>query len=313
MEPTKPIDLRTFFENKKHDPKNPDPWLALYLDKSLPIPDKVKAAFLRGQGSRTRRVVLPLVRPVARLAISGIKLAKLVTPRSWQSSSLLHRSIYWGLRTFAAPEASYLILRHFNIGTELLRFIADNVPGVSVESTQPLRPQKLEDLLANTFLIHDLNIYNFLIELNSKLRAQGRELAAPSATEETEDGMAERPLDFSAITDAEVPIEALPNTWLNVVDLQTAIEIYTPLYALFLSDEDFWRASNSLQLDEIIAMYVDRILGTQLHVALVHNRHPMVPRSTLEAGFRLTLHGLDAEALHGYLRQAKAQAAGQVH
>lgn len=306
------IDLRTFFENKKHDPANPDPWLALYLDQSLPIPDKVKAAFLRGQGSRTRRVVLPLVKPIARLAISGIKLAKLVTPKSWQSSSLLHRSIYWGLRIFVAPEASYLILRHFNIGTEILRFIADNVPGVTVESTQPLHPKKLEDLLADTFLIHDLNIYNFLIELNRKLRAQGRQLSAPSApsaTEKSEDGGAKRPLDFSAITDAEVPLEALPSTWLNVVDLQTAIEIYTPLYALFLSDEDFWRASSSLQLDEIIAIYIDRILGTQLHVALVHNRHPMVPRSTLEAGFRLTLHGLDAEALHGYLRQAKAQAA----
>ena len=34
----------------------------------------------------------------------------------------------------------------------------------------------------------------------------------------------------------------------NVLDLQTAIEIYTPLFALFLSDHDFWRSSNSLQL-----------------------------------------------------------------
>lgn len=101
---------------------------------------------------------------------------------------------------------------------------------------------------------------------------------------------------------------ALASGPLNVVDLQTAIELYTPLYALFLSDQDFWRASNSLQLDDIIAIYIDRILNTQLHVALVHNRHPMVPRSTLEAGFRLTLHGLDAKALHGSLRAAKARA-----
>ena len=41
-----------------------------------------------------------------------------------------------------------------------------------------------------------------------------------------------------------------------VLDLQTAIEIYTPLFALFLPDRDFWRSSNSLQLDETIALYV---------------------------------------------------------
>lgn len=293
------MDIRRFFDEKKQDPKDPDPWLALYLDRSLPIPDKIKAAFLKGQSSYTRRVLLPLIRPAARLAISGIKVAKIVLPKSWQSSALLHRSIYWGLKSFVAPEASYLILRHFNIGTEILRFIADNVPNIQVQSTRPLRPQKLEDLLDETFLIHDLNIYNFLIELNAKLREQGGEIASPGAAGK---------IDFSAITDADVPIEDLPRGPLNVVDLQTAIELYTPLYALFLSDQDFWRASNSLQLDEIIAIYVDRILNTQLHVALVHNRHPMVPRSTLEAGFRLTLHGLDAEALHGSLRAAKASA-----
>ncbi len=294
------MDPRQFFLQKKHNSKDPDPWLALYLDRSLPIPDLVKAAFLKGQSSFTRRALLPLVRPVARLSIFGIKLLKLIVPKSWQSSALLHRSIYWGLKHFVTPEANYLILRHFHIGTEILRFIADNVSQLTIETTKPLRPQTLEDLLDDTFLIHDRNLYNFLIELNSKLREQGRELAPPKAK-----GRAQATIDFSAISDVEIPIEKLPLGRLNVLDLQTAIELYTPLYALFLSDEDFWRASNSLQLDELIALYVDRILDTQFHIALVHNRHPMVPHSTLAAGFRLTLHGLDAEALHGSLRQAK--------
>ncbi|XYI02954.1 hypothetical protein ACMHYB_25650 [Sorangium sp. So ce1128] len=35
----------------------------------------------------------------------------------------------------------------------------------------------------------------------------------------------------------------------------------------------------------------------------------MVPRATLEAGFRLTLHGLDSETLHGqHLRKLKTEA-----
>ncbi|WP_437869807.1 DUF6999 family protein [Sorangium sp. So ce363] len=68
------------------------------------------------------------------------------------------------------------------------------------------------------------------------------------------------------------------------------------------------RASNSLQLDEIIALYVGKIMNDPLPVALVHNHHPMVSRSTLEVGSRLTLHGLDSETLHGHLRKLKAEA-----
>jgi hypothetical protein len=77
----------------------------------------------------------------------------------------------------------------------------------------------------------------------------------------------------------------------NVLE-QTAIEIYTPLFALFLSDHDFWRSSNSLQLDETIALYVGWLFDREEIVGLVNNKHPMVPLSTMEAGFRLMLHGL---------------------
>jgi len=86
---------------------------------------------------------------------------------------------------------------------------------------------------------------------------------------------------------------------------------YTPLYALFLPREDFVRAANSLQLDEVIAVYIAKILGTDYHLAFMKNGHPLVPLSTLEAGYRLMMHGLDVEGLHGWLRIIKRrQAAG---
>ena len=34
-------DIRTF-DLRKFDPKDPDPWLALYLDQSLPIDETAK-------------------------------------------------------------------------------------------------------------------------------------------------------------------------------------------------------------------------------------------------------------------------------
>lgn len=290
---SKPYEQDFSMDDYRKD--DPDPWLALYLDQSTPIDESAKAALLRGHRSLSRRVILPLVRPIARLMIIIVQLIRLVLPSSIQSSRILHRLIYWGLQYFATPDANYLILRHFNIGSEILAFIAANVPNVTI-TPHPLRPQTLEDLLDNTFVQHDLNIFNFIIQLNASLREQGRELAKPEQ------------VNFDAISDVPLACENLPKKWHNIIDIQTAIELYTPLYGLFLSDHDFWRASNSLQLDETIALYVAKILGCEEHIGLVNNRHPLVPFSTLQAGFRLMLHGQDAENLHGFLRKMKAEA-----
>jgi hypothetical protein len=97
----------------------------------------------------------------------------------------------------------------------------------------------------------------------------------------------------------------MPDRWTNFIDLQTAIELYTPLYQLLLTDHDFWRAANSLQLDETVGLYVARLLGTTWTPGLINNRHPLVPLSTLRAGFRLVLHGLATEMQHALLVRCK--------
>lgn len=76
---------------------------------------------------------------------------------------------------------------------------------------------------------------------------------------------------------------------------------------MFLSNEAFERASNSLQLDETMAVYIAKMLDKQFIMGLVNNKHPMVPFSTLEAGFRLMLHGLDAENLYGFIKYIRDQ------
>ncbi len=46
---------------------------------------------------------------------------------------------------------------------------------------------------------------------------------------------------------------------------RSAIELFTPLYQLMLTDNDFWRAANSLQLDETIGIYAATILAAPEH------------------------------------------------
>jgi hypothetical protein len=283
------------FDIATYDPRDPDPWLALYLDQSLPIDPVAKTALLKGNRSWSRRWLFPIVRPAVFAFFILVKIARGISPHHPNLNGALHRLIHWGLKTFASPEANTVILRHFHIGTELLAFIKTNA-AVDVQ-TVALRPRTLKDLEANVFLQHDLNVYNFIIQLNASLRAQGRDLTPVDN------------LDFSMISDTPFEFEPLPTGWLNFADVQTAIEVYTPLYALFLPRADFVRAANSLQLDETIAIYIAKLLGTDYHLSFIKNGNPLVPLSTLQAGYRLMMHGLDCESLHGWLRLLKRRQA----
>jgi hypothetical protein len=291
------------YENAAHNPQDPNPWLALYLDMSLPLGDEVKAALLANSGSKSRQFLLPLIRPCAKLTIIIFQVLKIVIPNRFTSSRILHRLIYWGLDHFVRPDANYLVLRHFHVASELLQFVATNVPGIEIPLS-PLRPRKLVDLADDVFLKHDLNIYNFLIRLNRELKLKGIRLTK------------QENLNFDCITDGpfEIDESSLPDRQLNFLDLESAIEIYTPLYQLFLTDSDFWRACNSLQLDETVALYTTKLIGDPAPIGLVNNKHPLIPMSTLQAGYRLLLHGLAAESLHAALVQLKRQAqADSVH
>jgi len=288
---TRPVD----FEAMQHDPRDPNPWLALYLDRSTPIDVEVKKAWLADSSSWCRQFLLPVVRPLARATIILFQLVRTVLPNALTSAWLLHRFLSWGLRTFVSRNANWLIVRHFHIGSEILDFIARNVPGANVP-LNPLRPANLGDLRDHLFLKHDLNLFNFVINLSRELRAQQREIARPLQ------------LDFGGISEGNFGIEPMPDRWHNFIDLQTAIEMFTPVYQIFLTDNDFWRATHSLQLDETIAIYVARILGEPQHLVLLNNKHPLVPESTLRAGYRLVLHGLSSEMLYELLVRAKRAA-----
>jgi Family of unknown function (DUF6999) len=291
-----PSDLIAGFEQTTHDPRDPDPWLALYLDTSLPLPDEVKAALLANSSSRSRQFLLPLIRPLAKGLIILFQVLKIAIPNRFTSSPVLHRTIYWGLKYFVRADANWMVLRHFHIGSEILAFVASNVPGVAIP-LNPLRPRTLEGLIDDTFLKHDLNIYNFIIRLNKELKAKGLTLQKQER------------IDFSAISDGgfDIDVGSLPTRRFNIIDLETAI--YTPLYQLFLTDSDFWRACNSLQLDETVAIYAARIVGDANYLSLVNNKHPLIPLSTLRAGYRLLLHGLAAESLHANLVALKRRSA----
>ncbi len=291
-------NYNTYFQDKlnliPHDPEDPLPIMALYLDQSTAIDPESKAALLYGLNSKCRQYFLPLARPFSRAAIIAIQLLKIPFPKLFRSPKILHHLIYLGLKYFASRDANLLIMRHFHCGSEILQFVKDNIEGVDIPMN-PLKPYQVADVKENLFLIHDLNLFNFIIRLNKEINEKNIEIKTPAK------------INFDAITDGPFHLEHFSNKWHNFLDTETAIELYTPIFQLFLSDNDFWRAANSLQLDETIAVYVTKIIGDQSQMWRVNNKHPMVPMSTLKAGFRLLLHGYSSESIHYMLRMLKRQ------
>ncbi|TMU55731.1 DUF6999 family protein [Flagellimonas algicola] len=280
------------FDIKNHDTRDPNPWLAMYLDSSIPINNQTKQALMRDNNSRSTRYLLPFIKLWSKISMFFIHILKFFVPKLFNSSKALHRILALGLKRFVSPDANLLIFRHFHAGSEILEFIAKNVPGTQV-TTSPLKPYDFKDVRDDLFLNHDLNLYNFVIKLNSELREKEQTIAKQTD------------LNLEMVSEDQFNHIQFPNRWTNILDLRSAIELFTPFYQLFLTANDFVRASNSLQLDETIAIYTTQILGTPGHLGLVNNKHPMVPTSTYTAAYRLVLHGLATETLHEILVNIK--------
>lgn len=282
------------FDTLTHDSRDPNPWLALYLDNSVPINDRTKKALLADNDSRSTRYLLPLITFWSKITMFFIHLFKFFFPKLFNSSKLLHKILAWGLKHFVSPNANLLIFRHFHVGSEVLEFIAGNIEGVEI-TTSPLKPYDFNDVKDDLFLNHDLNLYNFVIKLNKQLKERGVIIKKAEN------------LNTQMITEDQFDHIDFPNKWTNILDLRSSIELFTPFYQLFLTANDFVRASNSLQLDETIAIYTAQILGTPAHLGLVNNKHPMVPTTSYRAAYNLVLHGLAAETLHEILVNLKKE------
>src|SRR5690349_9392194 len=105
-----------------YNPADPDPWLAMELDQTLPFAPIAKQALMKDMGSASRQWILPFVRPVARLMIVFVQIFRAISPRVPVAPKFLHRLIAWGMKRFLSPEANLLILRHFQLGSEILGF-----------------------------------------------------------------------------------------------------------------------------------------------------------------------------------------------
>jgi hypothetical protein len=277
----------------ERDRNNPNAWDALYLDQAIPVDPIAKAYMIKDLRSWSRIYLLMPIRILANVLLALIMTVKRLLPFQFSNYKLMHRSAAFFLEHFVSPEACYLIVRHINLGSNIINFLIDNGPDPNIPRST-LYPRSVADLAKNAFLEHDLILYNFVFDWHQAQQEN------PYWCFEIE----EQPLNFDSIQPVQIDIDFSRQGW-RILDLESAIELFKVFYSLCLTSDEFERAVLSLQFDENFAIYVTHVTGDYEWNHIVTNRHPLAPNSPFNAARDLLLHGIVSEYLHRYLELRK--------
>ena len=285
-----------------HNRRDPNAWEAVYVDGAIPIDPTVKAYMVKDLQSWSRNYLLIPIKIIANLGLAIIMTMKRLLPFQFRSYWLMHHMAVWFLNTFTTPEACYLIVRHLCIGSNIVNFLIDNGPDPTIERS-PLYPRTVEDLAANAFLEHDLILYNFVLDYHKAEQENPTWLKT----------VQQRGLDFSSMKPIQIDVDVTQRRWLQVLDMESALELFKICYSLCVTSDEFARAVLSLQFDESFGLYFSKITGDYNWNHTVTNRHPLAPNSAFAAARDLLLHGVMSEYMHRYLElSAEARAENTV-
>jgi hypothetical protein len=268
---------------------DPRPWRVLESLQAVPLSAPVRAAIRRSHESRCRRIAFPLIRSLALVLIALGTALRWVLPARAKSYRALHACVISSLHLFALPETRWLILRHFDLGSRILEFLVAN-SGHPALPNKPQHPRTLFDLWPNAFMEHDVNLYRVLQGLGQHGAPKGS-TPAPN---------------FTAIVEPDLQLDSVgPCRWWHFLDLQSAIELLVPLYVIFLPPHETFRASHSLQLDEVVALHLAQLKGDASALVFLRNHSPWLPLSLWGTGNRLLNHGLSTEVAYEMLLRWK--------
>ncbi len=277
------------------DRSNPNAWEALYLDQAIPLDMTAKAYMIKDLQSWSRNYLLIPIKIIANISLAIIMTIKRILPFQFSAYKLMHHSAAFFLKHFASPEACYLIVRHICLGSNIVNFLIDNSADRQIPKST-LYPQTVNDLAENAFLEHDLILFNFVLDYNEAQQKNPNWLQDVHA----------RGLNYESIQPVNIDVDVSKRGWFQILDLESAIELFKIFYALCLTSEEFARAVLSLQFDENFGCYVSAIAQDYNWNHVIANRHPLAPNSPFNAARDLFLHGIITEALHCYLELRKA-------
>lgn len=261
---------------------------AILWDPMVPVDDEARAIAVRDLKRPSRRRLLGIARVVSLVAVFGIRVLKRVLPFQFSWHRAIDVLCVWFIRRFVSPEAGWLLLRHFVVETNLLRFLAKACGDASVRSPT-LRPTTLAQLGDGAVIVHDVNAYAFVVDLG---KAKGRDLSARDP----------RTLDASDLVVPPLDCEPERRRWLNL-DIETSLYLMNIPFCLFTTEDEYERAVNSFQLDESFMAALAAVTGDGAFRGWTPLKFPAWISVRRDVPRDLYWHAIVCEYAHTHLRR----------
>ncbi|RTL36083.1 MAG: hypothetical protein EKK48_27400 [Candidatus Melainabacteria bacterium] len=262
----------------------------LAIDDSLPMDKEAARCWLVNLKHPLRLTVMHVCRLGATITLCTAYFLKRLFPIQFSAHHALQATICWFMKNVVTPEANYIILRHFWTESNIINFVIANSKNCKTPPAD-LYPCQIDDFMKQTFIDHDIVLFNSLHDLGSVAEEDW-----PVPLEK---------LDFSLMRDIDFPFDVNKRKFAQVVDFETAHELFKALFCVLLKASEYERSINSLQFDQSLAIRAARITGHAEIAALAGNTYPMFLVGPLHLSQRFVLHGLFTEHLHEYLLQLR--------
>ena len=274
-------------------PRSRSPYLqAVAIDNSIPIDPVAVDLWLRDVDNPLRWSVRPLLQFIFAILLHITWALKRLPLPQFRAHGLLQRMICWFCRNAVSPEANLLILRHFATESNILNFLRDNSDAGSVPALR-LYPQKIDDMLEDTFVRHDQELFRVLRDIG---RWDDTQRPRPAGE-----------LNWTNWRPLTVTLQSVPRRATQLLDFETSHSLFMCLFCLLLTAEEYRDSINGFNLDQSIAIRIGKMIGDSSVVEFAYNKHPLYLVGPWNLSQRFLMHGFFTEYLHARLEKLHLQ------
>lgn len=266
---------------------------AVEVDNTLPIDPAALELWLRDVENPLRWTARPLLQFLFAVLLHVTWFVKRLPLPQFRAHGVLQATICWFCRHFVSPEANRLILRHYATESNLLNFLLDNGPACAAAPIA-LYPQRIDDMLRDSFVQHDQELFRLMRELGPFDAQRARR--APGD------------LSWRHWRAIDPALGTGERRWSQVCDFETAHALFMCLFCLLLTAEEYRDAINGFNLDQSIAIRIGAIIGDPTVVEMAYNKYPHYLVGPGNLGQRFLMHGFFTEYLHERLELLRRSA-----
>ena len=260
---------------------------AIKHDNSLPIESEAVDLWLKDMDNSFRWIMRPIAQFIFAALLHLVWLLKRLPLPQFSAHQFLQKTICWFCKYFVAPEANYLILRHFATESNILNFLAANTGHANRVN---LYPKTIDDMMEATFVDHDQELFSTFEQLGN--------VAEQSA-------IAPEKLNWDSWQPIDMQSFDIKQRKTQVIDFETSHALFMCLFCLLLKRDEYRDAINGFNLDQSIAIRIGNIIGENSVTEYAYNKYPHYLVGPWNLGQRFLMHGFFTEHMYARLEQLR--------